>query len=191
MKWTSALLFTLSLNAQAADYKSKVPIPNIRPAGTGLNFVGNLVKNGYFFAEGTWTTTDLRDEGMLVAFPVNLAEVVCNRSWHDCLLTTTNISDNDWFTMHHESWHIKRWSETEIVAESSDQCVTSELTIKVLKETVFIVQREGGSSAEACAALRKNKYSSVEVPLTKPRIMTLQGPDQAIANDPRVKRAGK
>jgi hypothetical protein len=105
-----------------------------------------------------------------------------------CLLTQTNVADNDWFTMRSEAYQISRWTAKEIVATLERLCETAELTINVPKQQAFIVEREGGYTTDNCVNERKNKFD-FSTPLTKPRVLVLQAPEVAIANDPRVKRA--
>jgi len=185
MKWVLLALSLVSVSAATA--KSPQVIPSIRPAESGLNWV-DLLSAGSFSASGTWTTTDLSDEDELVAFPINLAEIQCRREWQECLITQTNISDNDWFTLRSEEYRIARWTAKEIVATVERLCVTAELTINVPKKQAFIVEREGGYTTDNCVNERRNKSDS-SVPLSKPRVLMLQAPEVAIANDPRVKRA--
>jgi len=86
-----------------------------------------------------------------------------------------------------EAYRIARWTTKEIVATIERQRVTAELTINVPKEQAFIVEREGGFTIDNCVNERKNKFDFSK-PLSKPRVLVLQAPEVAIANDPRVKR---
>lgn len=188
MKWALLALSLLCASAIATD-KSPQVIPTLRPADMGLSWV-DLLSAGSFSAKGTWTTTDLSDADNLVGYPINLAEIQCRREWHECLMTQTNITDNDWFTLGSETFRITRWTAKEIVATVERQCETAELTINVPKKQAFIVEREGGTTIDNCVNERKNKFE-FSSPLTKPRVLVLQAPELAIANDPRVKRKGK
>jgi hypothetical protein len=178
-------LALISAGVSGAATKTQV-IPSIRPADVGLAWV-DLAHNGIFSARGTWTTTDLSVEDNLVGYPVNLAEIVCHREWHQCLLTQTNVTDRDWFTMRSETWNITHWTDKEIVAAVVRLCVTAELTINVPNEQAFIIEREGGYTIDNCQNERKNKFE-FSTALAKPRVLVLEAPDRAIPNDPRVKR---
>jgi hypothetical protein len=188
MKWTLLTLSLVWASAIATDNSPQV-IPTMRPADMGLNWV-DLLAAGSFTAKGTWTTTDLSDDDNLVGYPINLAEIQCRRDWHECLMTQTSITDNDWFTLRSEGYRITRWTSKEIVATLERLCVTAELTINVAKKQAFIVEREGGYTTDNCVNERKNNFA-FSLPLTKPRVLVLQAPEVAIANDPRVKRKGK
>lgn len=181
-------LMAIVLAFTTAGAADKQVIPTIRPAEDTLLWV-DLLQVGRFQAQGTWTTSDLTDEANLVAYPVNLAEIVCRKEWQVCLLTQASITDNDWFSLGLDSWNITRWSSKEIVAVLERQCETEELTINVPNKQAFIVEREGGTTIDNC--LNERKYSPWLHPLTKPRVLVLQAPKQAIENDPRVKRQRK
>jgi hypothetical protein len=187
MRLAVIAIFLLVATASATDNRSLV-VPTIRPAEDTLLWV-DLMRNGRFEAQGTWTTTDLADEDNLVAYPINLAEIVCRKEWQVCLITQASITDKDWFSLRSDNWNITRWTNKEIVAVLDSQCITSELTINVPNKQAFIVEREGGTTIDNCKTERQG--ASWLTPLTKPRVLALQAPKQAISNDPRVKRQTK
>lgn len=131
-------------------------------------------QNTYVATEGTWAI-----EGEQIAFPVNHAKIVCQKSEGTCEVQQVEVqlpslevvgrsafSDNP-MVFHPDvaTFKIVSWSASEVISQAEGQCRTTLMTINVMNNEVFQVTRNSGGEC----SFGDTKFPQLE----RPRISRL------------------
>lgn len=168
------LVALLSASASAED---KGVIQGVIPSGS---FDVYKLDANTVLAQGTWMTVNPAEPLDRVAYPVNFSKIQCERRSKVCVMANADVQDNQYLWVDLFFYDMTKWTDTEVVFEDAGLCVSSEVTINLIKKEVFQISREGGISKDGCANMPGHKA------MKAPLIMKLSEPLKALRADPRI-----
>lgn len=125
--------------------------------------------DGWVSVKGTWIL-----EGEQIAYPINTAEITCERDRRECRLIQADLvvpnlddsGDSYMLSVNSDSYSIISWEPDEIVARDSGECRITLLTLNLNSNEVYEVTRNNESQKCLQAYLSLPK-------LDKPRVARL------------------
>lgn len=145
-----------------------------RPTVTPATIFLITETHGFLSVRGTWTIPDARAPGERIADPVNAVHIWCEKSTRQCFEAWARVQDGDLLSAELTPYDVTGWSQQEVTAEAAGRCATSVLTINILRNEVYRITRNGGTSPNGCKSMK------LWTPLKKPVIEKLVSGDEAM-----------